>query len=116
MAPIITIKTEKNNLPLLYFPYFIPLMSDEKVWKYTDQELLILTGIRATGFGISEEEILTFFSKLPSFCEKYDLREDDLFFNPSNIGWNPNYGLRIIDYGLKEDIKLGGIYGKCKMS
>ena len=31
---------------------------------------------------------------------KTRIYEEDIINNPSNIGYNPTFGLRIIDYGL----------------
>ena len=34
----------------------------------------------------------------------FELAEEDIIFNPSNVGFHPHYGLRLIDYGLKSDV------------
>ena len=41
-----------------------------------------------------------FDDKIVDLCDYYNLREDDLLLNPSNIGYHNLFGLRIIDYGL----------------
>ena len=93
----------KINLPIIIYPNFHPLMRDEEVWAYKDYELHMIAGFRARKFGIKKNDLLDFFSKIKKLCEDYDLNEDDLISNPSNIGYNSHYGLRVIDYGLKND-------------
>ena len=61
-------------------------------------------GQRLQWFGISFNQYKNFAEKVSYLCEDFNLREDDIFLNPSNIGYHPVLGLRIIDYGLTNDI------------
>ena len=49
---------------------------------------------------ITEEEVLEFLREIHILCDYLELNEEDILNNPSNIGYNPTFGLRIIDYGL----------------
>lgn len=92
--------SEGNNLPIIIYPRFTPLFTDEEVWKYNDEEILCLMGWRCSKLGISEQNLSLFLEQVKDLCSDYNLREDDIFKNPSNIGYHPIFGLRIIDYGL----------------
>lgn len=92
--------TNVNNLPIIIYPRFTPLFSDEEVWKYNDEEILCLLGLRCGKLGISEQNLSLFLKQVQDLCSDYNLREDDILKNPSNIGYHLVFGLRIIDYGL----------------
>ena len=49
---------------------------------------------------IDEKECLEFYRNIPIICNYLNLEENDIIYNPSNIGYSPTFGLRIIDYGL----------------
>lgn len=89
-----------EGVPKIKYPIFQPFCRDEEVWRYSTDELLILLGSRATSNNLSEQDILNFYNNVVKLCEKYDLNQDDILLNPSNIGYNIKYGIRIIDYGL----------------
>jgi hypothetical protein len=57
-------------------------------------------GMRLQQLNISEEEVTDFLREIPIVCNYLNLNEEDIINNPSNIGYNPTFGLRIIDYGL----------------
>lgn len=95
--------TSKNNLPIIIYPRFTPIFNDEEVWKFNDEELSCLMGLRCNKLGVSETELVSFIQSVQKLCNNYNLREDDILKNPSNIGYHPILGLRIIDYGLANE-------------
>ena len=99
LAPIIGTSTDlKTGLPVLYFPRFMPIAAENEA--FPDDYLLIFVGMRAKALGITEKEMRQFIKQVQSACFDLCLEESDIITNPSNIGYNPNYGLKIIDYGL----------------
>ena len=44
------------------------------------------------------------FINIINFCYKYDLNEDDILLNFSNLGWNKTFGVRIVDFGLTNEM------------
>lgn len=106
LAPQVAITYEENNLPIIIYPRFNPLIPESKVWNHTENELQRMVGFYANKKGISEKKLMTFYIEIEKLCHYYDLNEDDILLNPSNIGYHPVLGLRIIDYGLAENNKL----------
>ena len=53
---------------------------------------------------MTDESIGIFLNNVINFCYKYDLNEEDIILNFSNIGWNKIFGTRIIDFGLTNEI------------
>lgn len=100
LAPIVGTEYDEYNLPILHFPRFVPLVDEGLVYKYNNTENLITMGMRLGQLNITEEEVLDFLREIPILCGYLDLNEEDILNNPSNIGYNPTFGLRIIDYGL----------------
>ena len=100
LAPIVQTTYDYRNLPILMFPRFSPLMDEEEVDKYSDEEILIRLGMKIKEHGIKEEECFNFLNQIYSLCDYLNLNKADIINNPSNIGYNPIFGLRIIDYGL----------------
>lgn len=100
LAPIVGTDWSEDYFPILYFPYFTPLLDEGKVYSLNNTENLIIMGMRLQRFGISEEEVTDFLREIPIVCNYLNLNEEDIINNPSNIGYNPTFGLRIIDYGL----------------
>ena len=89
LAPQISIKLSPiNKLPTIIYPRFTPLMEEKEVWSKSERDCMIALGARFNELHIPDE---------------YGLRADDILLNPSNIGWHPILGLRIIDYGLCDD-------------
>ena len=96
--------TSKNNLPIIIYPRFAPIFDADEVWKHKEEELMFLTGMRCCKLGLSEEDLISFLKRTQNLCSNYNLREDDILKNPSNIGYHPILGLRIIDYGLTDKV------------
>ncbi len=100
LAPIVGTDWSEDYFPILYFPHFTPLLDEGKVYSLNNTENLIIMGMRLQRFGVSEEEVTDFLREIPIVCNYLNLNEEDIINNPSNIGYNPTFGLRIIDYGL----------------
>lgn len=104
LAPIIFAADYINSPPALYFPKFTPLADDEEIWHWNNNQSIAILGMRSAYLGVSEEDILKFFDTVYSLTIAFELVEEDIIFNPSNVGFHPHYGLRLIDYGLKSDV------------
>jgi len=100
LAPIVGTGWSESHIPILYFPRFIPLLDEGKVYSLNNVENLIVMGMRLKHLGIPEQDVTDFLREVPIVCNYLDLNEEDIINNPSNIGYNSTFGLRIIDYGL----------------
>lgn len=106
LAPIVKVEYSNNDeghLPQLYFPKFEILVSEEEAFRFTDEDNLIVFALRANAKGISEREIMNFIEKVAKFCDSVGLDKADILYNASNLGYNPELGIRIVDYGLSEN-------------
>lgn len=104
LAPILEVKYDNNNCPVVVFPYFEPLETEETIFRYDEDEIPIELQKRLLTKGMTDEAIGIFLNNLTNFCYKYDLNEDDIILNFSNLGWNKAFGVRIIDYGLTNEM------------
>ena len=95
-----------HNLPTIFYPKFKPLIDEKTVWKTSQEDLPVLLGTQLQKNGISFFDYKDFIDKVVNLCSIYNLREDDILLNPSNIGYHNLFGLRIIDYGLTVDNQL----------
>ena len=100
IAPIQYFSRDERGLPILEFPKFIPLASDKTFYRFTDEESLIEFGRIAGKLNVDFKEIKDFIEKVKNLCYEFDLYIDDMMYNLSNMGYNKDYGFRIIDYGL----------------
>lgn len=105
LAPQVKVVHSLYNIPDIYYPKFYPLLEEKEVWSLNERELGIRLGQRLQWFGISWTQYKNFAEKVSILCEEFNLSEDDIFLNPSNIGYHPVLGLRVIDYGLTEDMR-----------
>lgn len=103
LAPILNCFWDERNLPILQYPIFKPFAADENFYQLSDEENLIQLGILGAHFGYDLKYISNFIKEVREICEEFNLREDDILCNLSNIGFNPNYGIRVIDYGLIDE-------------
>lgn len=106
LAPIIYTSYDKYGLPILYFPYFTPLVDEKIIYTHNELENHLLAGMATQNFSIPKKDVIDFYRGVHYVCSLLELEEDDIVNNPSNIGYNPNFGLRIIDYGLVFDFSL----------
>lgn len=101
LAPLTFISTDERRLPILGFPYFEPLASNEDYYKFNDEDYFVKLGMAAERYGVGIDDVKDFIDGIECLCENYPLlREDDILSNLSNIGYNKEYGFRVIDYGL----------------
>lgn len=103
LAPQMKILPSWYNLPRILYPKFYPLIPEDTVWKLNEYDLKVYLGQRLQWYGITFSEYKKFTNQVKDLCEDFCLREDDILLNPSNIGYHPVLGLRIIDYGLLEE-------------
>lgn len=106
LAPQLGITYDSYNLPIIIYPRFEPLVDEDIVWKTPNHICMMHAGKKFNQLGISMEQVDEFYNMVTELCSEYDLVEDDIVKNPSNIGYNPLLGLRLIDYGLVEDDAL----------
>lgn len=104
LSPIIDFFYDHNNCPVLIYPRFEPLDSEESIFRYDEDEIPIELQKKLSTKGMTDESIGVFLNSIINFCYKYDLNEEDIILNFSNIGWNKIFGTRIIDFGLTNKI------------
>lgn len=100
LAPQVKVRYSLFNLPDIYYPTFKPLIEENKLNTLSEQDLYIHLGSRLQLFNIHFNEYKKFTKQVVDLCDTFDLNEEDILGNPSNIGYNSVLGLRIIDYGL----------------
>ena len=101
LAPIVSIEyNELNGLPELVFPRFEPLVPENIVETSSEYENNVLLGMKLQALDFSRIGVIKFLRGLPAICTFLGINEDDILHNPSNLGYNSDFGLRIIDYGL----------------
>lgn len=106
LAPQVKVVYSLFNLPDIYYPKFHPLMTESEVWSLNERDLSVKLGQQLQWLGISFFDYKKFVDEVVDLCEEFNLREDDILLNPSNVGYHPVLGLRIIDYGLTNDSGL----------
>lgn len=104
LAPLVDFFYDNNNCPVLVFPRFLPLATEQQAFSIEDDdcfgelyETLVLNGV-------DDDDIGNFIENIVSICEEYDLNEDDILYNLSSLGWNSTFGARVIDFGLSNEI------------
>ena len=104
LAPLVDFFYDINNRPVLVYPRFEPLASEEDIFRFEEEEVVNELGLRLAKKGMTDEEIGIFIAKVIQFCEDYDMNQDDTLLNLNNLGWNSTFGVRIIDYGLSNEM------------
>lgn len=102
IAPILN-SYYRNNILVLEMPIFTPLLDDKEIWNISENQNQLELFHCFCKYSL-KHKYKDFIRKTHIFCEKYDLCEDDIFQNLNNLGYNKNYGIRIIDYGLTEEM------------
>ena len=104
LAPILDFNYDELQRPYLIFPFFEPLTTEEEANRLTfaDARDKILSFLESKG--INHSEAYDFIRRVRLFCDEWNLNEEDILFNLNNLGWNDAFGIRILDYGLTEDL------------
>ena len=104
LSPLIDFYYDHNNCPVLIYPRFEPLETEESIFRYDEDEIPIELQKKLSVKGMTDESIGIFLNNIINFCYKYDLNEDDILLNFSNLGWNKVFGVRIVDFGLTNEM------------
>lgn len=104
LSPLIDFYYDHNNCPVLIYPRFNPLETEESIFRYDEDEIPIELQKKLSVKGMTDESIGIFLNNIINFCYKYDLNEDDILLNFSNLGWNKVFGVRIVDFGLTNEM------------
>lgn len=102
LAPIVNVKYDRNNVPILVCPYFEPICSNEEAECLEEDEAIAILQEKMFMFNQTEEQIVKFFESIDKFCAKHEIDISNVLRKLNNIGYNPNFGFRIINYGIKE--------------
>ena len=111
LAPVVHFFYDINNRPVLVYPRFEPLATEEEIFRFEEEEVATELNYRLSQKGMTDDEIGIFIEKVLQFCDDYDMNENDTLLNLNNLGWNPIFGARIIDYGLSNEM-IDKFYGK----
>lgn len=111
LAPVVHFFYDINNRPVLVYPRFEPLATEEEIFRFEEEEVATELNYRLSQRGMTDDEIGIFIEKVLQFCDDYDMNENDTLLNLNNLGWNPIFGARIIDYGLSNEM-IDKFYGK----
>lgn len=104
LAPLVDFFYDDNNCPVLVFPRFKPLATEQEAFSIEDDDCFgELYGSLVLN-GVEDEDIGSFIENIIQVCEEYDLNEEDILYNLSNLGWNATFGARIVDFGLNNEI------------
>lgn len=104
LAPLVRSYYDKNNALVLVFPRYEPLMAEESVFRFEDEEVLPILQNLLSQKGMSDDEIGNFIEKIIDFCDEWDLCLSDIMNNLNNIGWHSAFKVSIIDYGLSNEM------------
>lgn len=104
LAPVVHFFYDLNNRPVLVYPRFEPLATEEEIFRFEEEEIGMELNYRLSQKGMTDNEIGDFIEKVFLFCENYDMNENDTLLNLNNLGWNPVFGARVIDYGLSNEM------------
>lgn len=104
LSPLLNFYYDHNWCPVLIYPRFEPLVSETQSFRFEEDEILGELHRHLAVRGMSDDEIGDFIEKVLSFCDNYDMNEDDILYNLNNLGWNPIFGVRVIDFGLTNEM------------
>lgn len=104
LAPLLGVRYDYNNAPVLTFPKFEPLCSEREANHYEESEIIEEFHRRLGLKGIEDYQIGKIIEGFYKVCRDHYLNTGDIIENLSNLGWHPFFGCRIIDYGLSKEI------------
>lgn len=104
IAPILQFGYNETQSPFLIFPCFEPLVTEQEANQLTRSQARekIYSFLQEKGF--SHQESYDWIRRVRLFCDDWGLNEEDILFNLNNLGWNDIFGLRILDYGMTDQI------------
>lgn len=103
LAPIVGVSYNNYNIPIITFPKFVPLVSEEETYELEEDEAIVELQEKMTEFGYTDEQIGMFLEQVTNFCTDWGINEEDILQNLNNVGYHPVFGVRIIDYGLTDE-------------
>lgn len=103
LAPLVEVFFDKNNVPVLVYPKFTPIMSVEEAELINEEDSIARLLYEFSLKGADDGELERFYRAGCDFCEVCYLSEEDCLYNLSNIGYHKTFGFRIIDFGLSKE-------------
>ena len=100
LAPIVDFFYDEYNCPVLVFPRFSPVASEEEACCLEDDECIPFLNNALALQGMEDGDIGKFIETTINVCTDFDLNEEDILYNLSNIGYNSIFSARILDYGV----------------
>lgn len=92
-------------LGIVEMNYIEPIMTREKSELIGEEDAVSFLTKIVLERGGTELEVLTFINRVLTLCRETNLSQDDVLNNLSNIGYNKEFGLRIIDYGFSNELE-----------
>lgn len=105
LAPLIDVYYDKNNCPVLVFPYFTPLQSEAEAQVTEDDAVIDVLRRIATQLGVDDETLGYILTGITDFCYAHELDESEMLLNLNNLGYNEHFGIRVIDYGMTTELR-----------
>lgn len=105
IVPIVDCIYNNYNAPILIEPYIKPLASLKESFSFDNSDDAIAAiSQKLIGTGYDDYQVAKFYDALMDFCAKYHLCEDDVFYNGANLGYHKQLGIRVLDYGLTNNL------------
>ena len=104
LAPLVEFFFDNNNIPVLVYPKFTPILPQEDAALLSEEDAVARTLYEFSLKGVSDEKLGKFYNLGFSICENFYLSKEDCLYNLNNIGYHEVFGFRIIDFGLSEEL------------
>lgn len=101
LCPIIDYDSSTQTLTM---PYIEPILKEEEAYRIEDEKSLEILEKIVRQRGGTKEEITNFLFILEVLCNTTTLVKEDILYNLSNLGYNEKFGLRVLDYGLSQEL------------
>lgn len=101
LCPIIDYDSSTQTLTM---PYIEPILTKEEAYRIEDEKSLETLEKIVRQRGGTKEEITNFLFILEVLCNTTTLVKEDILYNLSNLGYNEQFGLRVLDYGLSQEL------------
>lgn len=103
LAPIVAVSYNNYNVPVITFPTFMPLCSEEEAEQMDEEEAIVMLQEKLNMLGYTDDQIGLFIEQITNFCIDWGVNEEDILQNLNNVGYHPIFGVRILDYGLTNE-------------